>query len=58
MVSKLRVILGVIGFFMIAGVVGDIEMSTTLITTEQIIFILVGFVYFIQMVSLLRKELK
>ena len=56
MVSKLRVIIGVIGFFIIAGVVGDIEMSDTLITGEQIIFILVGFVYFIQMVSLLRKE--
>ena len=56
MVSKLRVILGIVGFFMIAGVVGDIEMSTTLITSEQIIFIIVGFVYFIQMVSLLRKE--
>jgi hypothetical protein len=56
MVSKLRVILGIVGFFMIAGVVGDIEMSDTLITFEQIIFILVGFVYFIQMVSLLRKE--
>ncbi len=56
MVSKLRVILGIVGFFIIAGVVGDIEMSDTLITGEQIIFILVGFVYFIQMVSLLRKE--
>ena len=56
MVSKLRVILGIVGFFMIAGVVGDIEMSTTPITSEQIIFIIVGFVYLIQMVSLLRKE--
>lgn len=56
MVSKLRVIIGIVGFFIIAGVVGDIEMSDTLITFEQIIFILVGFVYFIQMVSLLRKE--
>jgi len=56
MVSKLRVIIGIVGFFMIAGVVGDIEMSDTLITFEQIIFILVGFVNFIQMVSLLRKE--
>lgn len=56
MVSKLRVILGIVGFFMIAGAIGDMEMSDTLITFEQIIFILVGFVYFVQMVSLLRKE--
>lgn len=56
MVSKLRVILGIVGFFMIAGAIGDMEMSDTLITFEQIIFILVGFVYFVQMVSLLKEE--
>ena len=55
MVSKIRVILGIVGFFMIAGAIGDMDVTNT-ITFEQIIFILVGFVYFVQMVSLLRKE--
>ena len=55
MVSKLRVIIGIVGYFMIAGAIGNMEVTDT-ITFEQIIFALVGFVYFIQMVSLLRKE--
>lgn len=55
MVGKIRVILGIVGFFMIAGAIGDMDV-TGIMTFEQIMFVLVGFVYFIQMVSLLRKE--
>lgn len=55
MVSKLRVILGVIGYFMIAGVIGNIEV-TGAITFEQIIFVLVGFVYVIQAVCMIKES--
>ena len=55
MVSKLRVILGVIGYFMIAGAIGNIEV-TDVITFEQIIFVLVGFVYVIQAVCMIKGE--
>ena len=56
MVSKFRVILGIVGYFMIAGAIGDMDVTNTM-TFEQIIFVLVGFVYVIQSISLLRKEL-
>ena len=56
MVSKLRVIIGIVGYFMIAGAIGDMDVTNTM-TFEQIIFVLVGFVYVIQLISLLRKEL-
>ena len=55
MISKLRVILGVIGYFMIAGVIGNIEV-TDAITFEQIIFVLVGFVYVIQAVCIIKES--
>lgn len=55
MVSKLRVILGVVGFFMVAGAIGDMDATNTM-TFTHMIFISVGFVYFIQLVSLFRKE--
>lgn len=55
MVSKLRVILGIVGYFMIAGAIGDMDVTGTM-TFEQIIFVLVGFVYVAQAISLLRKE--
>lgn len=55
MVSKFRVILGIVGYFMIAGAIGDMDVTNTM-TFEQIIFVLVGFVYVIQSISLLRKE--
>ena len=55
MVSKLRVILGIVGYFMIAGAIGDMDVTNTM-TFTHMIFISVGFVYFIQLVSLLRKE--
>lgn len=55
MVSKLRMILGVVGFFMIAGAIGDMDVTNTMNFTHMI-FISVGFAYFIQLVSLLRKE--
>ena len=55
MVSRFRVILGIVGYFMIAGAIGDMDVTNTM-TFEQIIFVLVGFVYVIQLISLLRKE--
>ena len=55
MVSKFRVILGIVGYLMIAGAIGDMDVTNTM-TFEQIIFVLVGFVYVIQSISLLRKE--
>lgn len=55
MVSKLRMIIGVVGFFMIAGAIGDMDVTNTM-TFTHMIFISVGFVYFIQLISLLRKE--
>lgn len=55
MVSKLRVILGIVGYFMIAGAIGDMDVTGTM-NFEQIIFTLVGFVYVAQAISLLRKE--
>lgn len=55
MVSKLRVILGIVGYFMIAGAIGDMDVTNTM-TFTHIIFISVGFVYVIQSISLLRKE--
>ena len=55
MIRKLRVVVGIVGYFMIAGAIGDMDV-TGIMTFEQIMFVLVGFVYFIQMVSLLRKE--
>ena len=55
MIRKLRVVVGVIGYLMIAGAIGDMDVTNTM-TFEQIIFVLVGFVYVIQSISLLRKE--
>lgn len=55
MVSKLRVIIGVVGFFMIAGAIGDMDV-TDAITFEQIIFVLVGFVYVIQAVCMIKES--
>ena len=54
MVSKLRVILGVIGYFMIAGAIGDMDVTGTM-NFEQIIFVLVGFVYVAQAINLVYK---
>lgn len=56
MVNKFRVILGVVGYFMIAGAIGDMDVTNTM-TFTHMIFISVGFVYVIQSISLLRKEL-
>ena len=53
--KKKFVTLQILISFMIAGAIGNMEVTDT-ITFEQIMFVLVGFVYFIQMVSLLRKE--
>ena len=55
MVSKLRVIFGIVGYFMIAGAIGDMDVTNTM-TFTHMIFISVGFVYLIQSISLLRKE--
>lgn len=55
MISRFRVILGVIGYFMIAGAIGDMDVTNTM-TFTHMIFISVGFVYVIQSISLLRKE--
>ena len=55
MVSKLRVIIGIVGYFMIAGAIGDMDVTGTM-NFEQIIFVLVGLVYVAQAISLLRKE--
>ena len=55
MIRKLRVVVGVIGYHMIAGAIGDMDV-TGWMNFEQIIFVLVGFVYVIQLISLLRKE--
>lgn len=55
MVSRFRVILGVVGYFMIAGAIGDMDVTNTM-TFTHMIFISVGFVYVIQLISLLRKE--
>ena len=55
MVSKFRVILGIVGYLMIAGAIGDMDVTNTM-TFTHMIFISVGFVYVIQSISLLRKE--
>lgn len=55
MVSKIRVILGIVGYFMIAGAIGNMEVTDT-ITFEQIIFALVGFVYVIQAVCMVKES--
>ena len=55
MVSKFRVILGVVGYLMIAGAIGDMDVTNTM-TFTHMIFISVGLVYVIQSISLLRKE--
>ena len=54
MVSKLRVILGIVGYFMIAGAIGDMDVTGTM-TFEQIIFVLVGFVYVVQAINIVHK---
>lgn len=54
MVSKLRVVVGVIGYLMIAGAIGDMDVTGTM-TFEQIIFVLVGFVYVAQAINLVHK---
>ena len=54
MVSKLRVILGIVGYFMIAGAIGDMDVTGTM-NFEQIIFVLVGFVYVAQAINLVYK---
>ena len=55
MIRKLRVVVGVIGYLMIAGAIGDMDVTNTM-TFTHMIFISVGFVYVIQSISLLRKE--
>ena len=54
MISKLRVILGIVGYFMIAGAIGDMDVTGTM-NFEQIIFVLVGFVYVAQAINLVHK---
>ena len=54
MVSKLRVVVGVIGYLMIAGAIGDMDATGTM-NFEQIIFVLVGFVYVAQVINLVHK---
>jgi len=55
MVSRFRVILGIVGYFMIAGAIGDMDVTNTM-TFTHMIFISVGLVYMFQLISLLRKE--
>ena len=54
MIRKLRVILGIVGYFMIAGAIGDMDVTGTM-NFEQIIFVLVGFVYAAQAINLVHK---
>lgn len=54
MISKLRVILGIVGYFMIAGAIGDMDVTGTM-NFEQIIFVLVGLVYVAQAINLVHK---
>ena len=54
MVSRFRVILGIVGYFMIAGAIGDMDVTGTM-NFEQIIFVLVGFVYVAQAINLVHK---
>lgn len=54
MVSKLRVVVGVIGYLMIAGAIGDMDITGAM-NFEQIIFALVGFVYVAQAINLVHK---
>ena len=54
MVNRFRVILGIVGYFMIAGAIGDMDVTNTM-TFEQIIFVLVGFVYVAQAINLVHK---
>lgn len=54
MIRKLRVVLGIVGYFMIAGAIGDMDVTGTM-NFEQIIFALVGFVYVAQAINLVHK---
>lgn len=54
MIRKLRVVVGVIGYLMIAGAIGDMDVTGTM-NFEQIIFVLVGFVYVAQAINLVHK---
>ena len=54
MIRKLRVVVGIVGYFMIAGAIGDMDVTGTM-NFEQIIFVLVGFVYVAQAINLVNK---
>ena len=54
MIRKLRVVVGVIGYLMITGAIGDMDVTGTM-NFEQIIFTLVGFVYVAQAINLVNK---
>mgnify|MGYP007038188768 CR=1 FL=1 len=55
MVSRFRVIIAIVGFFIVAGAIGNMDVTNT-ITVTHMILICVGFVYMFQSLSLLRKE--
>lgn len=55
MINKLRVALMFIGFMMIAGIIGDMDVTNTM-TLVHMAYIGIGLVLFIQGIEVAKKE--
>ena len=55
MINKLRVALMFIGFMMIAGIIGDMDVTNTM-TSVHMAYIGIGLVLFIQGIEVAKKE--